>query len=203
MICVGGDSGGLHACWHALVWCVGGWWWCCHCLLLLMALTESMDFWRSPQQSTGDLITGLHGVHEFCKVHVDSWNNGRSRNAVLMDSAWTPHRVLRKSPWCPCGVHGNVWVSVKSSYIWTSSGFYGVWRDSSGVCSERYTGTGPHGLHSNLWLNVTTSEKVPKFLAPNRDQVSILIILCQQIWYQPGKRPNVHFGFLLTTAVFP
>ena len=38
------------------------------------------------------------------RVHMDSWNNGRSGNAVLVDS-----------PWSPSGVHGNVWVSVKSS----------------------------------------------------------------------------------------
>jgi hypothetical protein len=37
---------------------------------------------------------------------MDSWNNGRSGNAVLVDSPWTPN-----------GVHGNVWGSVKSSHV--------------------------------------------------------------------------------------
>jgi hypothetical protein len=64
-----------------------------------------------------------------CEVFMDSWNNGRSGNAVLVDSPWTPF-----------GVHGNVWVSVKSSKFTTKLISHGKLLMSNGFTTLCQTG---------------------------------------------------------------
>ena len=48
---------------------------------------------ESPWQSTEDLITGLHGVNEFCK---SMWSLGIMAEVEML-SLWTPHGLHLES----------------------------------------------------------------------------------------------------------